>query len=85
MNEAVPLTRGEVEHHEEAYPNNALVVVRGIVLDKSKSPPTVSGGLLFEQQPWNIDPGALKVIAYHYTVSIDFYDRAQGFPAELLT
>lgn len=73
MGEAVILTRGEVEYHAEAYPNNALVVVRGIVLDKSTSPPGVAGGVLFEQQPWNIDSGALKVIAYQYTVPTDLY------------
>lgn len=82
MGEAVPLTRGEVEHHANAYPNNALVVVRGIVLDKSTSPPKASGGTLFEEQPWNIDGDALKVISYHYTCPTGLYDPSRGVAAE---
>ncbi len=83
MGEAVPLTYGEVKHHAKAYPNNALVVVRGIVLDRSSSPPTVSGGVLFERQPWSIAEDALTVIAFKYTVPDDLYDDG-GFAADVL-
>lgn len=82
MGEAVPLTDGEVRHHAKAYPNNALVVVRGIVIDRSTSPPTVSGGILFERQPWTISDEALRVISYKYTVPDDLYGTAAGVPAE---
>lgn len=82
--EMVVLTEGEVKHHTKAHPNNALVVVRGIVLDKSTSPPTVSGGVLFERQPWTISPDALRVISYQYIVPDDFYHDG-GLKAEELT
>lgn len=85
MGEAVPLTKGEVLHHKEAYPNNALVVVRGIVLDKSTSPPTATGGVLYEWQPWAIDESALTVISYKYVVPSDLYADGEGFEAEALT
>jgi hypothetical protein len=81
MGEAVILTDGEVKHHAKAHPNNALVVVRGIVLDRSSSPPTVSGGVLFERQPWAVSPEALRVMSYQYSVPEDFY-RDGGFKAE---
>lgn len=83
MGEAVPLTRGEVEYQAGAHPNNAFVVVRGIVLDRSTSPPTVSGGVLFEQQPWSVDADALTVISYKYTVPPALYD-GNGIDAETL-
>jgi hypothetical protein len=82
MGEAVPLTAGEVRHHAKAHPNNAFVVVRGIVLDRSTSPPTVSGGVLFERQPWTISDEALQVISYKYTIPGDLYDPEDGFAAE---
>jgi len=83
MGDAVVLTEGEVKHHAKAHPNNALIVVRGIVLDKSTSPPTVSGGILFECQPWAISADALRVMSYQYTVPDDFY-RDGGVEAEKL-
>jgi hypothetical protein len=84
MGESVVLTAGEVKHHAKAHPNNALVVVRGIVLDRSTSPPGVTGGVLYERQPWNIDDDALSTIAYKYTVPEDLYS-GDGFKAgELL-
>jgi 5-methylcytosine-specific restriction enzyme MrcB-like protein/uncharacterized protein DUF3883 len=72
--EAIILTGNEVAHHDTAYPANALVVVRGIVLDRSTSPPTVSGGELFELKPWVIDPGTLKVVSYKYSVPEALYE-----------
>ncbi|HEX5922905.1 MAG TPA: DUF3883 domain-containing protein [Baekduia sp.] len=66
--QAIALTAGEVRHHRGAYPDNALVVVYDIVLDRSTSPPTVSGGVLHEHHPWTIDDEHLQVISYKYTV-----------------
>lgn len=71
---AVVLTRNEVEHHAEAYPQNALVIVRNIELDRSTSPPSVSGGEFYERRPWEIDADALTVISYTYEVPRDLYD-----------
>ena len=81
MGEAIPLTEGEVRHHAKAHPNNALVVVRGITLDRSTSPPMISGGVLYEQQPWKIEPTALRVISYRYTVPTELYTPGDGFDA----
>lgn len=80
--EAVPLTRGEVEHHAKAYPDNALVVVRGIELDRSTSPPTLHGGVLHECQPWAIDDRLLTVISYKYAVPGETYGPGTGIDAE---
>jgi hypothetical protein len=82
MGEAVPLTAGEVRHHAKAHPNNALVIVRGIVLDRSTTPPTVSGGVLFEQQPFDIADSALAVISYKYTVPSTMYEPIRGIAAD---
>lgn len=70
---AVALTRNEVDHHRVVYPHNALVIVRNIVLDRSTSPPTVSGGELFEQRPWAIDDDALTIVSYAYEVPAELY------------
>ncbi len=72
--EAIILTGNEVVHHNTAYPDNALVIVRGILLDRSTSPPTVSGGELFELKPWVIDPWALQVVSYKYSVPKALYE-----------
>jgi hypothetical protein len=73
--EAVVLTNNEVRHHDVAYPANALVIVRGVTLDRSTSPPTVSGGELFELRPWAIDQGALQVVSYKYAVPKELYEE----------
>lgn len=70
----VPLTAGEVRHHKKAYPDNALVVVRGIVLDRDASPPKASGGTLYELRGWKIDPAALRVISYAYEIPPGMYE-----------
>ena len=71
---AVVLTRNEVAHHSETYPDHALVIVRNIELDRSTSPASVSGGELFERRPWKIDEDDLTVISYTYEVPRDLYD-----------
>ncbi len=57
-------------------------MVRGIALSRSTEPPTVSGGVLYERQPWEIDESALRVISYRYTVPGDLYAAGDGFEAE---
>ena len=81
--EAVALTDGEVRHHADAYPRNALVVVREIVLDRSTSPPTVRGGVLFERQPWTIEADDLRVVSYRYAVPSELY-VGDGVAAEAI-
>jgi hypothetical protein len=79
----VPLTAGEVEHHAEAFPNNALVVVRHIALHKDSTPPTASGGKLYELRGWEIDVDALRVISYAYDVPAAMYEH-RGVSSESL-
>jgi hypothetical protein len=73
---AIPLTAGEVSHHAQAFPDNALVVVRGIKLIRDQTAPRTSGGKLFELRSWEIDPSSLRVISYAYEVPSEMYQRA---------
>jgi hypothetical protein len=80
----VVLTAGEVQHHEKAYPNNALVVVRNIVLDRDTTPSTPSGGKLYEHRRWLIAATDLRPISYTYSVPAAIY-TGDGCPADRLT
>ncbi|WP_433194252.1 MrcB family domain-containing protein [Nocardia sp. CA-107356] len=64
----VILTYNEVEHHRQEYPNNALVVVHSIKLDRTPVPPRASGGAIVVHQPWQIDQAMLRPVSYYYTV-----------------
>lgn len=66
----VILTGGEVNHHRERYPANALAVVHSIHLDRTVDPPVASGGQLHLISPWTIDDDALTAIAYRYSTSL---------------
>lgn len=66
--EEVVLTRGEVEHHRKHYPNNALVVVHTIHLDRSGANPIASGGTVAVHRKWTIDDDALTPISFRYRV-----------------
>ncbi|MFD8246927.1 MrcB family domain-containing protein [Nocardia sp. NPDC059691] len=65
--EQIILTRKEVEHHNQ-HPNNALVVVHSILLDRTQQPPVAYGGTRVVTQPWKIDPAGLTVISYRYKI-----------------
>jgi hypothetical protein len=62
------VTRGEVEHHRNAYPDNALAVVSGIRLAGPPETPEAIGGELQVIEPWPIDDSALAPISYRYEV-----------------
>jgi hypothetical protein len=79
----VPLTSGEVRHHEHAFPDNALVVVRGITLDHDGPSPVASGGRFYELRGWQISPDSLRPISYAYEVPAEIYQHA-GVPADEL-
>jgi hypothetical protein len=72
----VVLTAGEVRYHEKAYPNNALVVVRNIELDRSTTPPTASGGALYGHRGWQIAAADLTPISYTYAIPAALYTGA---------
>jgi 5-methylcytosine-specific restriction enzyme MrcB-like protein len=79
----VPLTAGEVRHHAEAFPNNALIVVRNIALHRDGTSPTASGGRLYELRGWDIDVNSLRVISYAYDIPAEMYEH-QGISSESL-
>ncbi|MGW1958688.1 MrcB family domain-containing protein [Streptomyces sp. NPDC001935] len=60
----VILTRAEVERQREFAPNNALVVVHSIDLDRSLDPPLATGGTLHCTSPWHIEDDSLTVVSY---------------------
>lgn len=62
----VILTRAEVERQRELAPENALVVVHSIQLDRSVSPPITRGGVLRCTSPWEIAEEDLTVVSYVY-------------------
>jgi hypothetical protein len=62
----VILTRAEVEKQRTYYPNNALVVVHSIELDRTGDEPTTRGGLLHCTSPWAVRDDDLTVISYAY-------------------
>jgi hypothetical protein len=67
LGEQIVLTRDEVKHHNE-NPNNALVVVHSILLDRTQQTPVAYGGTRVVTQPWKIDESGLTVISYRYKI-----------------
>ena len=65
--EVVILTRGEVEIHNEKFPNNMLIIVHGIQLTGENNDQAF-GGILKVLSPWEIKSDALTVIAYNYRI-----------------
>lgn len=70
MGAQVVLTFNEVEHHRDAFPHNALVVVHSIQLSHTGSRPVASGGTIVVTQPWSIEHADLKPISYRYTTGL---------------
>lgn len=62
----VILTRSEVEQQREFAPDNALVVVHSIGLDRTVNPPVATGGTLRCTSPWLIEDDNLTVVSYIY-------------------
>jgi len=58
------LTYNEVELHQAEHPNNALAVVKHVVLDRTG--PTARGGELHLIMPWKVEQDRLRPIAYRY-------------------
>ncbi len=81
--EKVVLTGNEVSHHEQAFPNNALVIVRDIVLHRHPKSPKASGGHLYELRCWEIDANSLRIISCTYKVPPELFDHA-GIPSDSL-
>jgi nucleoid DNA-binding protein len=60
----IVLTYNEVELHKVEHPNNALAVVKHIILDRTG--PNASGGELHLVMPWAVEQERLRPIAYRY-------------------
>ncbi|WUV90284.1 DUF3883 domain-containing protein [Streptomyces canus] len=67
----VILTRTEVEKQRMYYPDNALVVVHSIDLDRTQEEPAASGGVLHCTSPWEVEDEHLTVISYAYRTRVD--------------
>jgi len=68
LGEKVVLTKNEVLLHREECPNNALIVVSQIDLDRSE-PPSAKGGRVLFISPWQIEDSDLEALGYDYKIS----------------
>lgn len=66
----VILTVGEVKHHRQCYPNNALAIVHSIKLDRRGPSPIASGGTLEITSPWQIADSDLSPMAFKYSTGL---------------
>lgn len=66
--DCILLTTNEVALHQLHYPDNALIIVHGINLDRSAHAPTGSGGSILTFKPWKIDETHLVPLSFRYTV-----------------
>ncbi|MGA5870691.1 MrcB family domain-containing protein [Streptomyces cinereoruber] len=73
----VILTRAEVEKQRKYYPNNALVIVHSIHLDRTGDEPIASGGALHCTSPWEIADEDLSVISYAYRTAVGRDDHTE--------
>ncbi|GAA2418190.1 DUF3578 domain-containing protein [Streptomyces pulveraceus] len=81
----VILTRAEVEKQRTYYPDNALVVVHSIELDRTGPEPVTAGGVLHCTSPWVVADEDLTVISYAYRTPLGAQpsqERAEE-PAEI--
>ena len=67
LGEKVVLTKNEVLLHRQEHPNNALIVVSQIDLDRSE-PPSAAGGKIRFISPWKIEDTELEALGYDYTI-----------------
>ncbi|MDX8036580.1 DUF3578 domain-containing protein [Lentzea sp. BCCO 10_0856] len=63
------LTKNEVDLHLREHPNNMLLIVSRIVLDRSVTRPSASGGELQVIHPWQIVVPNLTPMTYRYLVA----------------
>ncbi len=66
LGEIIVITAGELRAQRRAHPNNALVVVHSIDLNRNGDKPEASGGTLAVTRPWAIVDNDLEPLAYSY-------------------
>jgi hypothetical protein len=64
----IVVTHNEVEVQRTRHPNNALIVVHAIDLERSTEAPKAHGGKLSMRSPWKIEESHLRPIAFRCTV-----------------
>ncbi|MFC8535268.1 MrcB family domain-containing protein [Streptomyces sp. NPDC057249] len=74
----VILTRAEVEKQRTYYPDNALVVVHSIELDRTGTEPVTAGGVLHCTSPWVVAEEDLTVISYAYRTPLGAQPSHEG-------
>lgn len=67
LGEKVVLTRNEVLLHKQEHPNNALIIVSQIDLNRDE-PPSASGGKIMFISPWEIDDSDLEALGFDYRI-----------------
>lgn len=60
------ITANEVSLHQDRYPNNALIIVHSIALDRSLTKPRASAGEVIYIQPWHLEHERLRPICFSY-------------------
>lgn len=65
---SIVLTANEVDAHRERYPNNMLIIVHSIDLERSRRKATASGGIVTIIRPWLPREEHLRPLSYQYTV-----------------
>jgi hypothetical protein len=68
--DSVILTGPQVRKYRRLQPRTALIVVHGIELDRTASPPVAQGGRVHEIRPWTIEDEDLEAISVRYTTGI---------------
>lgn len=66
--EKIQLTKNEVNLHRLRHPNNMLVVVHSIKLDRSGKEPKASGGIPVVRSPWFLDEAKLTALSFAYAL-----------------
>ena len=67
LGEKIVLTKNEVLLHRQEFPNNALIVVSQIELNRS-DPPSATGGKILFISPWKIRDSDLQPLGYDYKI-----------------
>lgn len=65
---SILLTANEIDAHRENYPNNILIIVHSIDLNRHKQKAAASGGTVTIIRPWLPVEENLKPLSYQYTV-----------------
>ena len=68
--DAILMTANEVELHKSKKGSTVLIIVSGICLDRSITPPLASGGIIWADVGWDINKWGLIPTAYRVSKNI---------------